>query len=84
MEVEVLWHVHLDRPRLHECTINAGVTRLEVPVSLSERYARAALRSYPCIYCGPPSPMDFNFRVQDEIADAYSIMDNFKAALANK
>ena len=39
-------------------------------------------RSYPCVYCGPPSKYDFSFEVADEDMEAYDIMDNFKVALA--
>ena len=40
--------------------------------------------SYPCIYCGPPSKYDFTLEEPDDELDAYSILDNFKAAMANK
>lgn len=42
------------------------------------------LRSYPCVYCGPPGKCDFSFEVADNDMEAYAIMDNFKVALANR
>lgn len=41
-------------------------------------------RRYPCVYCGP-SPEYDGFIIEDDQEDeAYCIMDNFKAAYANK
>lgn len=39
---------------------------------------------YPCIYCGPPTKYDFEKVEQDNEDEAYMLMDNFKAAVANK
>lgn len=39
---------------------------------------------YPCIYCGPTTKYDFDKVEQDNEEEAYHLMDNFKAALANK
>ncbi|KAK9818138.1 hypothetical protein WJX72_007707 [[Myrmecia] bisecta] len=39
---------------------------------------------YPCIHCGPLTQYDFEDTVADDEGDAYSIMDNFQAALANR
>ena len=40
--------------------------------------------SYPCVYCGPPSKYDFTMDEQDDELEAYNVLDNFKAAMANK
>ena len=58
----------------------------QTAVRLAGRLAgcHAALRRYPCIYCGP-SPEYDAFIIEDDNEDeAYCIMDNFKAAYANK
>ncbi len=39
---------------------------------------------YPCIYCGPATKYDFEKVEQDNEEEAYHLMDNFKAAVANK
>ena len=39
---------------------------------------------YPCIYCGPPTRYDFERVEEDNEDQAYNIMDNLKAAVANK
>lgn len=39
---------------------------------------------YPCIYCGPTTKYDFEKVEQDNEEEAYHLMDNFKAAVANK
>jgi hypothetical protein len=44
----------------------------------------AHLHRYPCIYCGPTTKYDFDKVEQDNEEEAYHLMDNFKAALANK
>ena len=41
-------------------------------------------RSYPCIYCGPASKYDFTMDEPDDELEAYTVLDNFKAAMANK
>ena len=43
-----------------------------------------ACHRYPCIYCGPPTRYDFNRVEEDDEDQAYNIMDNLKAAVANK
>ncbi|EIE23859.1 hypothetical protein COCSUDRAFT_62390 [Coccomyxa subellipsoidea C-169] len=45
---------------------------------------RSAWDTYPCIYCGPTTKYDFDKVEQDNEEEAYHLMDNFKAALANK
>ena len=42
------------------------------------------MHRYPCIYCGPTTKYDFDKVEQDNEEEAYHLMDNFKAALANK
>lgn len=37
-----------------------------------------------CFFCPDVSKYDFNFEVEDEELDAYSIQDNLKAAMTNK
>lgn len=39
---------------------------------------------YPCIYCGPSPEYDGFIIEDDDETEAYNIMDNFKAAYANK
>lgn len=39
---------------------------------------------YPCIYCGPNTRYDFERVEEDNEDEAYNIMDNLKAAVANK
>ena len=41
-------------------------------------------RRYPCIYCGPPSKYDYTMDEPDDELEAYTVLDNFKAAMANK
>jgi hypothetical protein len=50
----------------------------------ADRDCESSPCSYPCIYCGPPSKYDFTLEEPDDELDAYSILDNFKAAMANK
>lgn len=41
----------------------------------------------PCIWCGPDAPFDFvdwTKPPEDDVDQAYAIMDNFKAAIVNK
>ncbi|CAL5227290.1 g10225 [Coccomyxa viridis] len=39
---------------------------------------------YPCVYCGPNTRYDFQRVEEDNEDEAYNIMDNLKAAVANK
>ncbi len=43
-----------------------------------------ACSRYPCIYCGPNTRYDFQRVEEDNEDEAYNIMDNLKAAVANK
>ena len=40
--------------------------------------------SYECVRCGERSRFDNKFEADDNIDEAYMVMDNLKAALANK
>lgn len=42
------------------------------------------MRSYPCIYCGPFTKYDHEKVEEDNEDEAYKILDNLKAAVANK
>ena len=53
---------------------------------LSTRVKDHCLRicRYPCIYCGPFTRYDFEKVENDNEEEAYHILDNLKAAVANK
>ena len=40
--------------------------------------------SYECIRCGDKSRFDVKFEADDDENEAYAVMDNLKAAMANK
>ncbi len=40
--------------------------------------------SYECIRCGDKSRFDTSFEADDDENEAYAVMDNLKAAMANK
>lgn len=40
--------------------------------------------SYECIRCGVKSRFDVKFEADDDESEAYAVMDNLKAAMANK
>ena len=40
--------------------------------------------SYECIRCGDKSRFDTSFEAADDESEAYAVMDNLKAAMANK
>ena len=40
--------------------------------------------SYECIHCGDNSRFDTSFEADDDENEAYAVMDNLKAAMANK
>jgi len=58
--------------------------RLHPRALQQQRPGRAPARRYPCIYCGPSTEYDFELIDEDKEEEAYAIMDNFKAAYANK